>query len=96
MSKGQIMKPEHFRWLEFITRLEGPEGCDFREDTRGEFSWDCDGERERPKTRAILASMDGIDVERSLAYFAAHGGHCDCEIIFNVAADVVDDAEMAS
>jgi tryptophan synthase beta subunit len=38
-------------------------------------------------SRAVLAAM-GFDVAASLAFFAAHGGHCDCEVMLNVVATV--------
>ena len=78
------MEPGHLRWEEFERRLEGPEGCNFRKDENGEIIWDCDDwTHEKPKTRAILSAM-GMDVEGSLAYFDEEGGHCDCEVLFNV------------
>ena len=33
---------------------------------------------------AILRTIPGINVKRSLKYFMRHGGGCDCEILFNV------------
>lgn len=81
----EIMVPGHSRWDEFCNKLEGPEGCNFRKDEGGEIIWDCDWTGKRPKTRAILSAM-GMDVEGSLAYFTEEGGHCDCEVLFNVRA----------
>ncbi len=78
------MTPEHPLWAEFIERLSGPEGCDFRKDENGKTVWKCKGGRDKSRARAILATMPGIDVKRSLVYFEAQGGHCDCEILFNV------------
>lgn len=75
-----LMTPEHPLWEDFIERLSGPEGCNFKDD----LTWQCDGGRSRPRAVRILLSMDDIDVEGSLAYFDRHGGYCDCEIIFNV------------
>ena len=80
------MTPTHPRWQEFHDRLEGPEGCNFHE-VNGKVQWDCIAEKERPHSRRILAAM-GVDVEQSLAYFDQHGGYCDCEVLFNVAASV--------
>jgi len=82
------MSPQHERWSEFVDRLEGPEGCNFRysEKNNGCNVWDCDNTAERPKARAILASM-GFDeqaIEESLSIFEMEGGYCDCEILFNV------------
>ena len=77
-----VMTPAHPKWAEFVARLAGPEGCNFRQE-RGQFASDCDGESSRPKATALLRDYD-VDVEASLAYFEEHGGHCDCEIVFNV------------
>lgn len=73
-----VMTPEHPRWREFADRLGGPEGCDFKNNT-----WKCNNLEDRPFATAILESM-GADVEASLDYFYENGGHCDCEILFNV------------
>ncbi len=80
------MRPAHWRWNEFVRRLEGPEGCDFRREN-GRTVWNCTGLVDRPHSRAVLETMEGIDVEGSLRYFSAHGGHCDCEVVFNVGPD---------
>jgi len=78
-TKPFVMTPDHERWEEFCERLEGPEGCDFRPD----HTWKCNNKGDRPFATKILEDM-GADVVKSLAYFSAHGGHCDCEILFNV------------
>ena len=82
-----ILTPEHPRWREFIDRLAGPEGCDFRKDERSEYSWRCAGGHDQSLSRAILADMGGINVEGTLAYCTSQGGHCDCEVVFNVDRD---------
>ncbi len=73
--------PHHPRWEEFIDRLSGPEGCNFTG-----TKWTCFGGEDKRFSRRILADMglpeDAIAV--SLAYFEDHGGHCDCEVVFNV------------
>ena len=48
----------------------------------------------RPKATHILRTM-GFDedfIYASMAYFAEHGGYCDCEILFNVAAGAESEA----
>lgn len=82
-SEQETMTPSHPRWEEFFKRLEGPEGCNFRQNEAGNIVWNCDNTTERPFARKILADM-GFDVERSLAQFEREGGYCDCEIVFNV------------
>jgi len=79
------MQPSHPLWDEFCRRLEGPEGCDFREGENGEIVWwTCKGGRDQSLATAILKSMPDVDWQKSLEYFTEHGGHCDCEILFNV------------
>jgi hypothetical protein len=80
-----IMSPESPRWDEFCDRLEGPEGCNIRETHNGQVLWTCNSTY--VFTRKILKRMGNIDVDASLAYFAAHGGYCDCEILTNIAAE---------
>lgn len=88
MATG-LMTPYNSKWQEFIDRLQGPEGCNFREDIRNTVkrqTWDCDNTPQRPLARKIMKSMGLSDqeIEQSLGFFHAGGGHCDCEIVFNV------------
>jgi hypothetical protein len=74
------MTPEHPRWEEFCERLAasvtlaGCHGCGHPAGHDG--------------ARAILTSMNDLDGAASLAYFREHGGHCDCEILLNLAAAI--------
>ena len=81
-----VMTPAHPLWGTFKDRLEGPEGCDFQKDRPDHpgISWKCKGGHNQDFAKAILSTLPDIDVDASLAYFAEHGGHCDCEILFNV------------
>lgn len=89
-----MITPTHPRWKEFTDRLGGPEGCNFRE-VKGQMRWDCGGGWDKTKARKILETMGFLDGEiaDSLEFFEAQGGHCDCEILFNV--DVDDEEESA-
>ena len=84
-----LMKPEHPRFEEFLDRLYGPEGCNWREEIPGDdesITWDCDSEdRSRPRCRKILAAMGAsdADIEASLSAFDDFGGRCDCEVMMN-------------
>lgn len=84
-----VMTKEHPRWQEFVDRLEGPEGCDFKEIGEGngfDLSWNCGGENDKSLAQAILSDM-GLtyeEIEESCEYFISHGGYCDCEILFNM------------
>lgn len=77
------MTPEHPRWKEFIGILDGPKGCNFRENEEGKTTWDCAAGNSKEHAYRILQDFD-VDVWNSLRYFDTHGGYCDCEIIFNV------------
>ena len=76
----KTMTPKHPRWNEFCVRLAGPEGCDFKDN----HTWKCDNTSNRPFATAILKTMTEIDIAASMEYFDDNGGHCDCEILFNV------------
>ena len=68
---------------EFLGKLEGPEGCNFKEDE----TWQCEGGSDKSLSRAILCNM-GItkeEIKDFLNECEELGGHCDCEIIFNAA-----------
>jgi len=91
---AELMTPKHPKWDEFIERLAGIEGCDFSEDENGDPRWYCSGGKDKPEATKILRKMNAkiddewmINVEGSLEYFDEHGGHCDCEIIWNVKPD---------
>ncbi len=81
-NNPEIMTPTHPRWDEFIQRLQGPEGCNFRKENGG-ITWNCPGGRQKPQARRILEDME-MDVDLSLAFFEERGGYCDCEVVFNV------------
>jgi Protein of unknown function (DUF2695) len=61
--------------------LEGPQGCNFQDDERGEATWKCDTTLDM--TRAWLRDR-GLDEEENIAFLESLGGHCDCEVVFNV------------
>jgi hypothetical protein len=89
----ELITPRHPRWQEFLERLEGPEGCNFRYKDPAhpdptKVSWDCasGGPHRHDHARKILATM-GLapnTIDASCAYFGSRGGYCDCEILFNV------------
>ena len=82
-STKEVMTPKHPRWVEFCNRLAGPEGCDFKKKPDGDATWTCAGGNDKTFATKILKAMN-MDVAASLAHFDEHGGHCDCEILFNV------------
>lgn len=81
MTKKQIK--------EFLKRLEGKEGCNFKEEIKGDpnsVTWKCDG-RTHTISRKILTKMRITKNEQNsfLNECESSGGHCDCEILFNSA-----------
>ena len=82
-------------WDEFIDMLNGPDGCNFQE-VNAKVTWTCKGGEDRPLSRRLLTQQFGLTdkhVEDAMAYFSNYGGHCDCEIIFNVTQ--IAEAEMS-
>ncbi|HUJ33910.1 MAG TPA: DUF2695 domain-containing protein [Solirubrobacteraceae bacterium] len=79
------------RWRETAYRGHHSSRTNSASVIRDWITWTCRSDPERPLARAILADT-GIDVERSLEFFAEHGGFCDCEILLNIAGrDDLDD-----
>ncbi|MHC4428068.1 MAG: DUF2695 domain-containing protein [Planctomycetota bacterium] len=80
-----MMTPEDPKWDEFVKRLEGPEGVNFRRDPEGgEVTWDC--YHNFRNSAAVLASM-GIpaeDIEATFEFFVREGAYCDCEVLLNL------------
>jgi hypothetical protein len=85
-----IMTPAHPQWADFLKRLEGPEGCNFRREKPDDprtIRWECAGGNNKDIARRILGQVfnfNGQQIEQSFRYFEGHGGYCDCEIIFNI------------
>jgi hypothetical protein len=70
---------------EFFRKLEGPEGCDFKEDAKGKITWNCKAGMDKTHAKRILKNM-GIpkwQADEFLDLCDEHGGHCDCEILMN-------------
>lgn len=78
-----ILSPTHPRWNELVARLSGQAGCDFQEHN-GELNWRCEGGRKRPRAKAILNTMGGVDVKRTLKMLAKYGCDCDCSIVLEM------------
>lgn len=86
-KKPVIMTPAHPLWELFYNTLAGPGYCDFQENP---LTWKCKGGNDKTFSSKILEDLKAkkipnLDVQGSLDYFSEHGGHCDCEVIFNVA-----------
>jgi hypothetical protein len=71
------MTPHHPRWDEFCERLAGPENGANAIDA-------CAHDHTAAIATLFAMGFSEDDVTASLDYFTAHGGHCDCEILFNL------------
>ena len=75
----EILTPNSNRWGTFI------EALDYAVQVSG-----CNGDqlqagpRKHELAKRTMAAMGDVDVPGSIAYFEAHGGYCDCEILLNV------------
>ena len=68
MYRGSVITPDHPRWNDFIEELSKALICT----------------RTTENARRVLESMEGIDVEASLAALRLLNGRCDCEIVFAI------------
>jgi hypothetical protein len=84
-----VLTPQNPRWGEFVDRLSAALYID-------DEHWRCDGDEGQNRTtpehvhryaKGVMAAMGGINIAASLKFFEAHGGYCDCEILFNVVRD---------
>jgi hypothetical protein len=79
---SEILTPESPRWEEFCDALDA-----------AVYTTGCKGDRGQSKgkphqhARKIMVEMGDVDIDKSLAFFEAHGGFCDCEILLNVDPD---------
>ena len=71
MVSASTVQPAHPKWKELLTKLEGVQLC----------------RRTTEYTRAILATMDGVDVDASLLALRRLGGYCDCAILYDIEED---------
>jgi len=84
----EIMTPEHKDWEKFCELLEGKEGCDFTQKDPNDIktlTWKCKGGNDKSLATKILKKhFPNVDINKTMKYFEDNGGHCDCEILFNV------------
>src|SRR5207248_831423 len=79
---------------EYLQRLEGPDGCDFREKVHGDpetSTWRCRGGHDKRNSTYILRAMGLGDADIAAVHLVVDvlGGHCDCEILFNAAPQML-------
>jgi hypothetical protein len=94
MTQKVVMDPTHPKWDEFCDRLEGTEGCNYRNSADGETTWDCAGGEDKTFAEKILKDIGNIDIAETFALFEQHGGYCDCEILMNVAESFEEEAKL--
>ena len=58
--------------------------CNFHEDKKGKTTWACHGDLSFTETWCKRNKMDFQRIKHILEFF---GGHCDCEVLFNVDTD---------
>jgi hypothetical protein len=68
MDANSIMRPGHPRWREFLARLDAIPRCT----------------KTTENAQVILATMQEVDVDRSLSALRELGGCCDCAILYDV------------
>lgn len=79
---NDAFRPDHARWQEFCDRLAGPEGCDATETQL----WCAGDHRGCIRILHDMGAPQAI-VDDALRYFRKRGGHCDCEVLLNVAGE---------
>lgn len=77
----------HKQATTFLKKLRGSDGCNFREDEHRIPVWTCTDNH--AATERILEKMgfSGNAIEMIIARCKALGGHCDCEIVFNITVE---------
>ena len=85
MTPFEILSPGHPRWGEFVVKLS-------RSLIVTDTKWRCDGDRHYRYTKQVMGEMGygEIDIAETLQFFQAHGGFCDCEVMFNVACPAME------
>jgi len=87
--------------LVHVHEVDEDEDLHLRRDSAGDrltnLRWNCAGDL--TQAMAVLAFMEAlgivgpIDIDGTVAYLDAHGGNCDCEVLFNVDGDDGDEEE---
>jgi hypothetical protein len=79
----QVLAPGDPRWQDFVDRLEGPEGCDFK-DGAGDLTWRCGGDKTFSVAIMRAMGLGEEEINATVAYFEQNGGYCDCEVLLNM------------
>ena len=70
---------------ELVAFLEGPNGCDFRMSDPDDIKTSDGRATARWRRTERWLHAHGLDVRRNTSRLQELGGHCDCEVIWNVA-----------
>lgn len=79
---AEILTPNSVRWEAFTEALNlavQVNGC-----AGGYFPKAKPRKQWHRQAKRVMTEMGEIDIPGSLAYFEAHGGYCDCEILMNL------------
>lgn len=75
-----ILTREHRQFFDFANML----GDELKEHG-------CDMTSNKPHARNILENhFPNIDIDATFKYFESRCGHCDCEIMYNIACDPIE------
>jgi hypothetical protein len=91
-----IMDHRHERWAEFCDTLAAAINFKLNVEDPDRSTWDCAGGYNKSNAERILRSwgFNDLDISATMAHFNERDGHCDCEILWNVAAPLVDPREI--
>jgi hypothetical protein len=79
----RAITPSHPLWSEFVERLD--EALDLLEEN-GKVRTNCTGSQYVALRVLTDLGLSGIEIEATLFFCQEYGGHCDCEIMMNVAS----------
>ena len=87
MKQSEILTPTSSRWDEFVDCLEAAVsrgGCNGGWITLHGKEVLANPDRVHLYAQGIMRRMGDVDIPGTIAFFEAHGGYCDCEILLNV------------
>ncbi len=80
-------------YFTFFSLLEGPAGCNFRDDPNKEhsFVFDCGAGVDKTHSIRILQNLglETWEIVNVLIDCHLNGGHCDCGIVFNASNYII-------
>jgi hypothetical protein len=86
MGVGLLVPFNRKTWVEFLRRMEGPDGVDVQGDPNHieSLTWRCD--HTHAAARRVMKTMGFTrsQIDEAIFCFEEEGGFCDCEILLNV------------